>query len=1086
MVGTVQDTILSISSLKDNFCEPKTWDGKTSCPLCSFQGKDSGDLKRHYQSEEHKDRYLEKTKAPPSNSEFYEKRQGEDETEYTIRTSLVYSIGVIPSYLRVCQKYGTLWFSNALSKCNKNSLQSRRARGEKFLLSPQQYAHEYGKISGHDVFFAYEKTQTSRMFGSYTTFSDFWKNYIKVPDKEKRFNEQFLEGFAAREVFDLDSTAFSQAEAQSLNIPLLFQKLRQEFSEEKLNFFFVNASGVKKGQYKVSYHIVTSRVHYDIIRMGNFVQEFVVFLEKTKEGSILASLIDKGIYKRNRTLRCPWSVKFGENRRLLPIKEQTGVDPINFFATPEAYFYAQAEEVPEEEKDKPLAVCGQGEYEDALANFVETELGGCFEICNRGNGWFLQREKGEENHCPICDREHESDNYSAFVLHERLWLYCFRGEKSLALTKAPKGKKRQGMTEKSFEPTVPQLRADLCYENSTSRPVLFPEGFKCLAMRSAMGTGKTKALALYLQFQPNARVLSVTYRRTLARETSNKLGFVNYEDESSGWLRAKRLAVQIDSLHRVAGKYDLLVFDEITYTLSRLFCDVKEKDGCWHAFRHYVKTTPKILLLDKNLDQSSIDLFEGLGVPCYVVRNEYKAHTNKKLSVAASFLEFKKKLLQELSDGKKICFPSSSKKKMMLLCREAQDMGHRVLWYTGDGKSEEVWLSEWKNYDLVAYTPTISAGVSYEEKHFDKVYGYFSSRSCCAEEAEQMLFRVRNIVDSEVVLAFDGRFAKNPVQRNDVKEQVEWRDTISRVLAGIPWNPATAKILETPQSNGHIDALVKRNISKNDISKALLGLLSEQGMKPHFLIPLIERRELAELRKDAKFLEAKIKFEEAVEVCKAPEITKSEFSSLCSKRDKEDLEVLSCKKFMCSYNFCVPQSELTPEFVVEYSGKEKFCDNQRLAFTGNKQEQKERLEQLLERKNMMKDDTHMNNRIGQSINLEKVVYARRLFCWLGYGTTTSREKKTKEEMEERVKKIRERVKKSRHFQELFGKLPEDEAQTMRWINGVLRKIFDCYISKTSRNKTYYSWELIFCSPWKHGNEITATKEKYKGLVAVCF
>nr|WQM87082.1 hypothetical protein [Marseillevirus cajuinensis] len=129
----------------------------------------------------------------------------------------------------------------------------------------------------------------------------------------------------------------------------------------------------------------------------------------------------------------------------------------------------------------------------------------------------------------------------------------------------------------------------------------------------------------------------------------------------------------------------------------------------------------------------------------------------------------------------------------------------------------------------------------------------------------------------------------------------------------------------------------------------------------------------------------------------------------------------------------------------------------------------------------MKNDEKRNDlspeeRIGLSCNLEKVIYARRLFYWLGYGSTTNREKKTKEEMASRLKTVRSRAKKSRYFQALFGKVPEAEEHTVRWVNNILRKMFDCYISRTSRNKAF-EWELIFCSPWKHKGETTPVPKK---------
>lgn len=1062
-------------SPKANFSEPIVWDEKFGCPLCSFEGRNQGDLKKHYQNPSHQEAYLERMKSPGSASSFYEREENETEHEYAKRTALAFVLGVLPSYVSVTEKYGAFWFSHALSKRHKNSLSSREKRGEVGLLSPQKYAHAFGKISGHSMFFAYETSKYSRSFGSYPSFSDFWENYGKVPDEEKRFNDQFLEGQAAREIFDLDSSSLSKEEAETLNIPQLFMKLRQEFEKEtKLKFFILEACGQEGDKYKVSYHIIVSKVHYDIVKMGKNISEFVDFLKKSKEGSILAELIDKQIYTRNRTIRSPWSIKHEGKRRLVPIKEHMDFDPINFFATPDAHIWYQEEHEDEEEQreDTRLTMESNGEYEDILLSFVEEKLGGVFDVQREGNGWRIQRQDEQSNFCPFCERDHEADNYRAHVWNNRLWVKCFRYGKCVPMTAAPK---TRGTAQKIVFEKVPELKADFCYNSSVSRPVYFEK--KCFAVRGAMGTGKTKALEMYLKLHQQARVLSVTYRRTLARETSCNLpGFKNYEDEGSGRIRGKRIVVQVDSLHRVFGQFDLLVLDEVTYMLSRLLCDVSEKNACWRHFKHFVQNTPNILLMDKNLDQPTIDFFEKLGVPCYVSRNEYKAHSKKKVLISPSFLEFKEKLLDELSDGKKICFPCSSKKKLLLVCHEAKEAGYRVLWYTGDGKSEDVWLEQWDEYDLVAYTPTISAGVSYEEKHFDKVYGYFSSRSCCAEEAEQMMFRVRDISDNEITVGFDNRGSNCPVTRREIINDLEIKDSASFALSGIEWDIVCGKLVDSPKTDAYISSVLRRNISRKNMAGALLGLLAEQGANIEFLPSYIRGRELETLREDTKFLQKKIDFEGAKKTCESVSLDRERFSFLCSKRDKTDDEISSCRKFMVAHSFEIEQEDLTPEFVLEYSGKEKIFQNQRLAFAGSKAEQKERLTDAIDKKTRDKRFTKFEKRLGISCNLERVIYARRLFYWLGYGSTTTREKKSKEEMASRLEKILKMVKKSRHFQTLLGKLPEDEQYTMRWVNDILRRMFDCYIARTSRSKEY-KWELLFTSLWKHNGETTSVPKK---------
>jgi hypothetical protein len=51
----------------------------------------------------------------------------------------------------------------------------------------------------------------------------------------------------------------------------------------------------------------------------------------------------------------------------------------------------------------------------------------------------------------------------------------------------------------------------------------------------------------------------------------------------------------------------------------------------------------------------------------------------------------------------------------------------------GDKKDFLDVKEHFSNVDLLMYTPTLTAGVSFEEQHYDIMYGIFDPRSCNAE-----------------------------------------------------------------------------------------------------------------------------------------------------------------------------------------------------------------------------------------------------------------------------------------------------------------------------------------------------------------
>lgn len=1066
---------------------PKTFgEDQTSCPLCEFSGSSKGDLRKHYVGSFHRLKFEQETRKSAVVSLEWEKKKGEIERHWEIRTSLLENIGLPPEYLKITLVKGFPAFSHALPREHPQSWRSRTSRGE-ILLKPLQLAISYGEALGHEIFCAYETSKKSRTFLSFPTFEVFWDVYSSMNKNAKRLHELFIPGHPTREIFDLETDKYPKGTFDERGIFEMFSKARKEFEPETdFRFFRLTSSGKEGEKFKFSVHILTDRMWKDLETMGEMFREFVKFLSVRKEYSVLVELLDKGIYKKNQTIRAPWSVKSGSERRLLPLDDN--IDPREYFATAHMRkfvvpdFVVETNEQPEQPKERVLEA--SDDFEEFLFDYCEGELDNCFDVTREGDSWRLQRREGCPCYCPVCDREHEKDNMFAFEREGKLFIGCFRaekGENTKLILKRPDAKRtpHRSLVIKKPKTDIPRLEADEVYNSPSVSDFVRREGTATLVV-SAMGTGKTRALVRYLSQFPDKSVLFVTYRRSLAKELWSKLeGFVHYDDVS-GTMNEKRLVVQIDSLYRVTRPfYDIVVCDEATYTTSRLVRGISNTQGCWTALKHYVQTAKESWFLDKNMTSSIVDALERLGVPTFVVKNEYKAHTQRTCFVSSDFVEFKENLLDDLVSGLKICFASSSKKKLQVVCKEAETLGHSVLWYTGEGKSEDVWLESWKDYDLVAYSPTISAGVSYEEQHFDKVYGFFTSRSCCAEECEQMLFRVRNIAKNEMVVCFGIANRCVPTTRKGVREYLRTRNGCSKFIPCLKWDrktPGCPLKMSNVFTRLYVDTMVQENMSKKSIFSCLLSLLEEQGIR----ILASERRLSLEDK-----LEAVIKTKETVEDIKheditglslVEKITDKEFKHLCSLRERTKEQNFKIQKWLMAHRFEVEQDDITYEFISTYKGLEKQFFNQRLAFEGTKEQQDERLRTMADEKNIEKQDYSEIEKLHENLTLEKVVYAKRLLKLLGFEDICEGKRIKSSEMASRIKQTREVVAKSKNFQALFGNVSKEESLFVRWVNDVLRRVFGCHIGRTSKRKTA-PWILFFSSPWNHNGKILETKVK---------
>ena len=67
----------------------------------------------------------------------------------------------------------------------------------------------------------------------------------------------------------------------------------------------------------------------------------------------------------------------------------------------------------------------------------------------------------------------------------------------------------------------------------------------------------------------------------------------------------------------------------------------------------------------------------------------------------------------------------------------------------------------WNTLNVLIYSPTISAGVSFDKQHFDMMFGVICSRSCCARDYHQMLRRVRKIEDQNILIFNYSNFQLN-------------------------------------------------------------------------------------------------------------------------------------------------------------------------------------------------------------------------------------------------------------------------------------------------------------------------------------
>jgi hypothetical protein len=300
-----------------------------------------------------------------------------------------------------------------------------------------------------------------------------------------------------------------------------------------------------------------------------------------------------------------------------------------------------------------------------------------------------------------------------------------------------------------------------------------------ICVKAGMGLGKTKMLKKLFKNYKNKKIVIVSFRVTLDKEyVKNFDNFQLYSNITESTYDTdiyNNIVVQIDSFHRIRGNIDLLVLDEFTYTSLHLVERVKFKEAVYNTLEEYIRNIDtKIIVMDALLDAYNIEWFYKLNRKIYYVENKYEKHNDKIIyNYENKIGVFVESLLDNIKKGKKIIVPTNSKNFLNNLEKKIKcNLPNIKCKFLDADNSDDINLENWNDYDIVGYTPTIVAGISYEMFHFDKCFGYFINISAPASMALQQLFRVRNISDNEIHICVEQKDSN--VYPTNVKEIEEY------------------------------------------------------------------------------------------------------------------------------------------------------------------------------------------------------------------------------------------------------------------------------------------------------------------------
>lgn len=351
-------------------------------------------------------------------------------------------------------------------------------------------------------------------------------------------------------------------------------------------------------------------------------------------------------------------------------------------------------------------------------------------------------------------------------------------------------------------------------------------------LRSNMMTHKTQSLKTILNNYK--KIVYISFRKSLSNEVNTQLSeynFVTYED-IEGPIYDDRVVIQIDSLHRLRGSYNLIIMDEAVYTLNHLVSFSKEKGIIMNTLTDLYKNCQHTVVCDALLDNKTINYIKSMdeSKSCTIIENTYKPFKNKLVKYHGVNIHEHNKIIihieKMIQEYKKLYIPTNSQRFGEKVYDFYKDKYNILLI---DKNTEHIPCSStWKNYDMVICSPTVGAGISCNDM-FGKTICYFSNNSCDASLSAQQILRVRNTESDTIDIFICENFKQClPTNSESIKEMIKTKYSLD-VSFGLKVNRIEDTIIEDDYYKYFVEYIRSNNISKIAFKRVLDGILINHG-----------------------------------------------------------------------------------------------------------------------------------------------------------------------------------------------------------------------------------------------------------------
>ena len=281
-----------------------------------------------------------------------------------------------------------------------------------------------------------------------------------------------------------------------------------------------------------------------------------------------------------------------------------------------------------------------------------------------------------------------------------------------------------------------------------------------------------------------------------------------------------RMIIQVDSLMRLnMSKFpQLLIIDEVESILSKLLSCSNNGTVC-QAFIQLLRNSVSVVVMDGLMEPRTIQYIKALRgtEDISVVVNTFKPRSDYQMTIYpyrqmnAQYIAdlFLRATRGEDGKAKNVYGMITSYKLGEFVRRHLKAEGVSVAYYHGEnGQLEQTDAGEmtqqdlkardfddvnryWMQYQVVIHTSSVTAGISFEQEHFDHQINVFNTGTCDPGSFFQGSHRVRNIGSKHITTFIEIDYAQqitSPSGYSDLEFDVGSRAKAVHVIRADPFS----------------------------------------------------------------------------------------------------------------------------------------------------------------------------------------------------------------------------------------------------------------------------------------------------------